>query len=70
MDYKALAEAGFIVDAKLLKIDGVYYLEDDGEKYSLNEILDHLLLKDIRLTVISRDVLLDIEKSVINNIEN
>lgn len=70
MDYKSLADAGFIVDAKLEKRDGIYYLKDGEDDYNLSIILDHLVNKDIRLTVISREVLMDIEKAVINNIEN
>lgn len=70
MDYKALADAGFIADAKLIKSGETYYLEDGGIQYDLSAILDYLLGKDIRLTVISRDVLLDIEKAVVNDIKN
>lgn len=70
MDYKSLAEAGFLVDAKLVKKENIYSLESDGNEYSLNDILDHLVGKEIRLTVISRDVLLDMERAVVGHIEN
>lgn len=66
MDAKFLADSGFIADSKLVKENDVYYLVDDDQKIDLTEILNLMCGKEVRLTIISRDTLLDIEKAVVN----
>ena len=66
MDAKFLADSSFIADSKLVKENDVYYLVDDDQKIDLTEILNLMCGKEVRLTIISRDTLLDIEKAVVN----
>jgi len=67
MNVEAYAKAGLVADAVILKEGDTFYLEDEGVRICLTDLLNILVGSSVRITVVKREVLLDLEKAIVQS---